>query len=67
VSSRYEFRVTGHLSARTRGAFPDMVVADVPPESIVVGQVVDEAHLHGVLARFQDLGLHVVSLHEVPD
>jgi hypothetical protein len=67
VSSRYEFRIAGRLSDRTRGAFPDMVVHDAPPETVVVGRVVDEAHLHGVLAQFQDLGLHVVSLHEVPD
>ena len=42
-----------------------MVLADAPPETIIVGEVVDEAHLHGVVALLQDLGLHVVSLHEV--
>ena len=30
------------------------------------GEVVDEAHLHGILARFQSLGLRVVSMREVP-
>jgi hypothetical protein len=67
VSSRYEFRVAGRLSDRTRGAFADMVVRDAPPETIVYADVLDESHLHGVLALIQDLGLHVVSLHEVPD
>jgi hypothetical protein len=66
VSSHYEFRVAGRLSDRTRGAFPDMVLVDAPPETIIYGDVVDEAHLYGVLAVIQDLGLHVVSLHEVP-
>jgi hypothetical protein len=66
VTSRYEFRVAGWVSDRTRGAFPDMVVAEAAPETIICGEVVDEAHLHGVLALIQDLGLHVVSLHEVP-
>ncbi|MGY1696616.1 hypothetical protein ACI780_17085 [Geodermatophilus sp. SYSU D00814] len=37
-----------------------------PPETIIHGDIVDEAQLHGVLARMQDLGLRVVSLHEVP-
>ncbi|MBB3083772.1 hypothetical protein [Geodermatophilus sabuli] len=66
MSSHYEFRVAGRLSDRTRGAFPDMVLVDAPPETIIYGEVVDEAHLYGVLAVIQDLGLHVVSLHEVP-
>jgi len=42
-----------------------MVLLEAPPETIILGEVIDEAHLHGVLALLQDLGLHVVSLHEV--
>jgi hypothetical protein len=67
VSRRYEFRVAGRLSEHTRGAFPDMTVVDVPPETIIYGEVVDESHLHGVLALIQNLGLHVVSLQQVRD
>jgi hypothetical protein len=66
VSSHYEFRVAGRLSDRTRGAFPEMVLVEAPPETIIYGEVIAQAHLHGVLAVIQDLGLHVVSLHEVP-
>jgi hypothetical protein len=64
---RYEFRVAGWLSDHTRGAFSDLVVVNAPPETIIYGDIVDEAQLHGVLAMMQDLGLRVVSLHEVPD
>ena len=63
---RYEFRVSGLLSERTRGAFPDMTVVDAPPETIILGDVLDESHLHGVLALIQDLGLHVVSVNQIP-
>ena len=62
----YEFRVAGLLSQRSRDAFPEMTVVDAPPETIIRGEVVDESHLHGVLAMIQNLGLRVVSLHEVP-
>lgn len=65
MPSHYHFRVAGRLSDRTRGAFPDMVLVEAPPETIIYGEVIDEAHLHGVLAMIQDLGLHVVSVHEV--
>lgn len=65
-SRRYEFRVAGLLSDRAQGAFPDMSIRHAPPETIILGEVLDESHLHGVLAVIQDLGLHVVSVHEVP-
>jgi hypothetical protein len=64
-SRRYEFRVAGLLSDRTREAFPDMTVVDTPPDTVIVGAVLDDAHLHGVLATILDLGLRVVSVHEV--
>jgi hypothetical protein len=62
---RYEFRVAGLVSERTRSAFPDMTVVDAPPETIILGDVLDESHLHGVLALIQDLGLHLVAVNEV--
>ena len=66
MSARYEFRVAGRLSERTQGAFVDMAVHDAPPETVISGEVLDDAHLHGVLAQIQDLGLHVVSVLQVP-
>lgn len=62
---RYEFRVAGRLSEHVRGAFPDMTVLDVPPETVIFGEVVDESHMYGVLALIQDLGLQVVSVNQV--
>ena len=63
---RYEFRVAGRLSERAQGAFVDMAVHDAPAETVISGEVVDDAHLHGVLAQIQNLGLHVVSVLQVP-
>lgn len=67
TTRRYEFRVAGLLSTRVQGAFPDMTVLHAPPQTIILGEVLDESHLHGVLAQIQNLGLHVVSVQEVPD
>ena len=66
MPARYEFRVSGRLSERAQGAFVDMAVHDAPPETVISGEVVDDAHLHGVLAQIQNLGLHVVSVLQVP-
>jgi hypothetical protein len=67
TSRRYEFRVAGRLSEHTRGAFPDMTVLDSPAETIIRGEIIDESHLHGVLALIQNLGLRVVSVNQVAD
>ncbi|MGQ0577091.1 MAG: hypothetical protein ACT4RN_23245 [Pseudonocardia sp.] len=64
---RFEFRVAGQPSEHTRAAFPDMTVVESAPETIILGEVEDDSHLHGVLALIQDLGLRVVSMHEVPE
>lgn len=65
-SGRYEFRVQGRLSDDVAGEFGELEVIDSVPETVMHGEVVDEAHLHGILARFQSLGLRVVSMREVP-
>lgn len=63
--TRYEIRVAGLLSERSREAFTDLDVVHAPPETIISGELVDSAQLHGVLALIQSLGLHVVSMHEI--
>lgn len=65
-SGRYEFRVQGRLSEDVAGEFDELEVAEAAPETVMHGEVVDEAHLHGILARFRSLGLRVVSMREVP-
>lgn len=65
----YEFRVTGRLSERAQHAvdeFGDVSVVPAPPETIIYGNVIDPARLHGLLALFQDLGIEVVSMRRGP-
>jgi hypothetical protein len=38
------------------------VRSDRPGETVVVGPVVDQAALHGLLARIRDLGLTLISV-----
>ena len=67
TTNRYEFRVTGRLSERAKGAFDGMEVVDAPAETIIRGTVVDDSHLHGILARFQSLGLTLLEMRRLPD
>ena len=61
---RFEFRVQGSLSESARRG---LVIVDAPQEVIIFGEVIDESHLHGILALVRSLDLHLVSMHEVPD
>lgn len=63
---RYEFRVTGHLSPAVAESFPELEASPAGDETILTGPVTDEAHLYGLLNRFQDLGLHLLEMRRLP-
>ncbi|MCU1629090.1 MAG: hypothetical protein JWP64_4039 [Pseudonocardia sp.] len=63
---RYEFRVDGRLSEEARNAFVDMQVSEVPLQTVIDGEVLDESHLHGIIAQIQTLGITLVSVHPIP-
>jgi hypothetical protein len=62
---RYEFRVDGVLSDEARSSFMDMRIVELPRQTLMDGEVIDESHLHGILAQLAALGLTVVSV--LPD
>ncbi|MFJ8622695.1 hypothetical protein ACIRD3_07590 [Kitasatospora sp. NPDC093550] len=65
---RYEFRIAGAVpDVIVREAFPELESVFVPDQTLLFGPVTDEAHLYGLLSRFQALGLHVVELRQLPD
>lgn len=65
---RYEIRVAGLMGEMTlHEAFPELEGVFVPNQTILYGQVTDDAHLYGLLNRFRAFGLHVTELRELPD
>jgi len=66
AARRYEFRVEGTLSEDARDAFVDMRITEVPLQTVLDGEVLDESHLQGIIAQLQALGITVVSVHPVP-
>ncbi|GGV49166.1 hypothetical protein GCM10010495_78660 [Kitasatospora herbaricolor] len=65
---RYEIRVAGAMSdTMVDEGFPELESFVIASQTVLVGPIVDEAHLYGLLARFQQLGLRVTELRQLPD
>ena len=67
---RYEIRVRGPLAAIWRPEFEGFEFAEEPTgngqcDTVMTGRVVDQAALHGVLARIRDLGLELQVLRKL--
>ena len=64
----YAVRVRGVLDHAWSSWFAGMQIrSDAPGESVIVGPVLDQAALHGVLAKVRDLGLPLISVRAVED
>ncbi|MFR0354986.1 hypothetical protein [Streptomyces sediminimaris] len=64
---RYEIRVDGHMSETLAKAFPELEHVLMSGQTVLYGPVVDEAHLYGLLARLQSLGLHIREMRQLPE
>ncbi|EGX54505.1 hypothetical protein SZN_37616 [Streptomyces zinciresistens K42] len=64
---RYEIRVQGHVSETLAKLFPELDHVVMSGQTVLYGPVVDEAHLYGLLARCQSLGLRVVEMRQLPE
>jgi hypothetical protein len=64
----YEIRVEGRLEDRWSAWFDGMTLTHGPNGggvSVLRGHVVDQAALHGLLARLRDIGLPLISVARV--
>jgi hypothetical protein len=66
TSTRYELRILGRLSPPVRADFPGFEVSEAPVESVLLGELLDAAHLQGVLARLDAFGLQVLEMRSLP-
>ena len=65
TSTTYEFTVDGQLTDQAREAFCDMTIEERAVGATLVGNVIDEAHLLGIMAQCRALGLTVISAHRI--
>jgi hypothetical protein len=63
----YEIRVKGRMSDTLTNAFEDFTAAVKPAETVMRGNIRDQAELHGLLERIQALGLELIEVRRLPD
>jgi hypothetical protein len=62
----YRFVVEGELSDELGSAFAGMTLTRKEGQTLLVGQVRDQAELQGLLQRISDLGLTLLSASTTP-
>ncbi|SOF02131.1 hypothetical protein SAMN05446589_9223 [Streptomyces sp. OV198] len=62
----YEFRVDSCVPEAVAEAFPELEAVVIGKQTVFYGDVIDEAHLFGLLARFRMFGLLIVEMRPFP-
>ena len=67
MTEQYELVVRGELGDRFAVLFDGMRLERRDGTTALTGAVVDQARLHGLIERVQDLGLELVSVNPLHD
>jgi hypothetical protein len=61
----YEIRVRGVLGAALLNAFPALTGTAEGADTVLSGELPDQAALHGVLSQVESLGLELLAVQQV--
>ncbi len=66
---RYQIVLQGHLGRQWADWFPGFTITvDAQGHTILVGPVIDQSALHGLLKKVRDLGIPLISVNRInPD
>jgi hypothetical protein len=59
--------VRSELSERYAAAFDGMHMETKDGQTILIGEIIDQPHLYGILDRINGLGLELLSLQALPE
>jgi hypothetical protein len=65
-TKRYEIRIRGDLGDGIVAALEGFTVEERPVETVLHGDVPDQAALHGVLERIESLGIELIEVRRLP-
>ena len=61
-STRYRIRLNGHLDDKWSERLYPMTISTEGNDTILAGEISDQASLHGLLIRIRDLNLKLIGL-----
>jgi hypothetical protein len=64
--TKYRITVRGRLTQHLGSAFERLDLEPGHEQTVLVGEIRDQAHLYGVLDRVRNLGLELVRVEEDP-
>ena len=69
TGGRYRIVLRGRLGERFESAFDGMVLEPGHGQTVLVGEIRDQAHLYGLLDRLRDFGIDLVAVEpaDTPD
>lgn len=63
---RYEFRINGHLDLSWARWFEGLIlIHESDGTTTLIGPVIDQAALHGLLTKLRDLGVTLISVQTI--
>ena len=66
-SATYRLVVRGELDERFAYLFTGMKMERTEGRTVLTGEVVDQAQLHGFIGRIEELGLELISVEQLRD
>ena len=62
TGGRYRIVLRGRLTERFESAFDGMALEPGRDQTVLVGEIRDQAHLYGLLDRLRDFGIDLVAV-----
>jgi hypothetical protein len=62
TGGRYRIVLRGRLAERFESAFDGMALEPGQNQTVLIGEVRDQAHLYGLLDRLRDFGIDLVAV-----
>jgi hypothetical protein len=62
MKGRTKITIQGHLDKIWKNCFEDMEISYEGNNTMITGNLKDEAHMHGILNQIRDLNLKLISV-----
>jgi hypothetical protein len=67
MKGKTEIKIVGHLDKKRMHWFEGMAIIYEDNNTILIGDIKDEAHLHGILNLIRDLNLKLISVNRAEE